>query len=239
MRFDVILADPPWLYNSRNNPGARFGCGAYGHYPMMDTANIAALPVGKVAADLGVLFLWATWPKLPDAFQVLDAWGFTYKTLGFIWVKLNPGRAKFTRRILSESVYSKGLLRFLDWLAFFGVGFYAKSNTEPCLLATRGTSPLRPVTNDVSSVIFAPRGDHSEKPLEVHRRIERLFGDEVTRLELFARRSEPGWTVAGNEIDGADIRVALRSLAIKERTQCPQSAKSQNLTGEPLALSLM
>ena len=125
MRFDVILADPPWLYNSRNNPGARFGCGACGHYPMMDTASIAALPVGEIANDPSVLFLWATWPKLPEAFQVLDAWDFTYKTLGFIWVKLNPGRARSRRRQLSECLYSKGLRRFLVWLAFFGVGFYA------------------------------------------------------------------------------------------------------------------
>lgn len=212
MQFDLILADPPWKYNQRKYPGTRFGLGAFGKYPLMETKNIMTLPVKPLAADPSVLFLWATWPKLPDAMAVIDKWGFEYKTLGFLWVKLNPRRAREPRRHLLPHLYSAGVIHFLEWLAFFGVGFYAKSNTEPCLLATRGDPPLHPVTNKVSQLVFAPRGQHSAKPLEVHRRIKELFGDTRTGLELFARQAAAGWTVAGNEVDKLDITQSLRQL---------------------------
>lgn len=215
MQFDLILADPPWKYNERKYPGARFGLGACGEYPLMKTRDIMALPVEPLAADPSVLFLWATWPKLVDAMAVITAWGFEYKTLGFLWTKLNPRRAREPRRHLLPHLYSKGVLSFLDWLAFFGTGFYAKSNTEPCLLATRGDPPLHPVTNKISQLVFAPRGQHSAKPPEVHRRIKALFGQR-TRLELFARQAAPGWTVAGNEVDGQDIRDSLMLLSARQ-----------------------
>lgn len=212
MKYDVILADPPWCYNDRRANHPRFGFGAYGHYPLMSTDNIAALPVPKVVSEDAVLFLWATFPMLEDALRVIGAWGFTYKTVGFLWVKLNPGRGLKPRGELVRELYSRGLYRFLDWLRFFGVGYYAKSNTEPCLIATRGRA-LKPAVDTVSSVIFAPRGKHSTKPHEVHRKIEQLYPlDRYIHIELFARETQLGWTALGSGIDGQDIRTALSAL---------------------------
>lgn len=210
MKFDVVLSDPPWHYNSRQPSKTRFGRGVHGHYPTMHTRDICALSVEGICAESCVLFLWSTWPRLSAAMRVIEAWGFTYKTVGFVWVKLNPGRAREPRRRLITHLYSKGLLGFLDWLRFFGVGHYAKSNTELCLLATRG-SYIEPATNTVSSVVFAPRGKHSAKPHEVCRRIEQMYPlDTHSHIELFARGGRPGWVAAGDEIDGADITEALQ-----------------------------
>lgn len=215
MKYDVILSDPPWKYNARANRRTRFRSGAYGHYPLMSTDDIAALPVPGIAAENAVLFLWATFPMLEDALRVIQAWGFRYSTIGFLWVKLNPGRVHWSKQQLVEQLYSKGPVAFLDWLRFFGVGYYAKSNTEPCPLATRGRV-LKPAVNTVSSVVFAPRGEHSAKPHEVHRRIEQMYPlDDYRHLELFATAPRAGWRCLGNEMDSQDIQTSLSTLSIE------------------------
>ena len=154
----------------------------------MDTADLAKLPIADIADKDCVLFLWATYPKLKDAFQVIEGWGFTYKTCAFTWVKLNPSGV--------------GL--------HFGLGYWTRQNPELVLLATRG-KPKR-VNNCVSNVIVSPRGRHSAKPPKVRDEIVRLMGD-LPRIELFARETAPGWNSMGNEVDnGMDIRVRLNLM---------------------------
>ena len=210
-QFNVILADPPWRYNSRADHKTRFRGGAYGHYPLMSTEDICSLPVVDVVAKNALLFLWATFPMITDALEVIQAWGFQYCTIGFLWVKLNPGRAAYPRARLAQELYSKGLIGFLNWLRFYGVGYYAASNCEPCLLARRGKA-LKPA-NKVSSLILAPRGPHSSKPKIVQDRIEKMYPlSNYNHLELFGRRPRPGWICLGNDIDGTDIGNALGAL---------------------------
>lgn len=178
-RFTAIYADPPWRYADRGCNGA-----AEGHYPTMPLDDICRLPVARLAAPDAVLFLWATYPLLPGALRVVDAWGFKYKSIAFQWVKTykpkKDGTAKPT----------------------FGLGRWTRGNTEPCLLATRGR-PSR-VDNAVSQlvleeVVVSPLTRHSAKPPEVRDRIVRLLGD-VPRLELFAREHTPGWHTWGNQL---------------------------------------
>ena len=145
------------------------------HYPVMDIRDIMALPVNQIAADDAVLFLWTTWPQLPQAMKVIEAWGFTYKTAGFDWTKLNK-----------------------NGTPFFGVGFYAKSNTEPCLLAVKGKT-IKPAVNTVSMAVLAQRREHSRKPDEVIKRIEQMYPSQK-KIELFAREGRPGWDAWGNEL---------------------------------------
>jgi N6-adenosine-specific RNA methylase IME4 len=187
MRYSIIYADPPWKYNNRANHKTRFRGGACGHYPLMTMAEIAALPLGDLAADNSALFLWCTFPYLDEQIKLFKHWGFKYRTVAFTWVKTNPSNGQ----------------------PFFGVGYYTKSNAEICLLGIRGQ--MEPISNDVSSVIIAPRQEHSRKPAVVRDRIVQLYGD-VPRVELFARQSAPGWTVTGNGIDGQDIRESLARL---------------------------
>lgn len=178
-RFQVILADPPWRYADKGCNGA-----AEAHYSTMALEDICKLPVCQLAAPDAVLFLWATYPMLREAFQVIDAWGFKYKSIGFQWVKTYKPKPDGSSQ------------------PFFGLGRWTRGNTEPCLLATRGR-PSR-IANDVGQLILdelvvAPVARHSAKPGEVRDRIVRLMGD-VPRLELFARERVPGWTAWGNQV---------------------------------------
>ena len=171
-KFGGICVDPPWSFEVYSGKGKQKS--AERHYDVMSLDDIKALPIADLAATDCALFLWGVWPRLPDALDVTAAWGFEFKTAAYVWVKQNRS--------------GEGLLT--------GMGFWTRANSEPCLLATRG-SPLR-LAADVHQVILSPVREHSRKPDEVRSRIERLVAGPY--LELFGREQAPGWTVWGNEI---------------------------------------
>jgi N6-adenosine-specific RNA methylase IME4 len=177
-KYSVILADPPWrfaLWRATDKVGRGAGS-ANAYYQTMSTEEICALPVSDLAAKDCTLFLWATWPNLPDALRVLAAWGFTYKTCAFVWIKqLRSG-----------------------WGLHMGLGYWTRANTEMCLLATLG-HPKR-IDKSVRQTVLAPLREHSRKPDEVHDKIVQLMGD-VPRIELFARRRVTGWDSWGLEVE--------------------------------------
>lgn len=131
--------------------------------------------VSELADRDCVLFLWATFPKLPEALQVIKAWGFQYKSVAFVWLKQNKSGS--------------------GW--FYGLGFWTRGNAEICLLATKG-KPHRH-SNRVHQFIISPLREHSQKPDEARGKILELMGD-LPRLELFARKKADGWDVWGNEV---------------------------------------
>ena len=149
---------------------------AENHYGTMGLAEICALPVSELSAKDSVLFLWATLPQLPDALRVIEAWGFQYKTTAFVWLKRNTK--------------SDG------W--FFGLGYWTRSNTEICLLATKGHPKRKSAA--VHQLIISPVEAHSKKPDITRDKIVELMGD-LPRVELFARQRAPGWDAWGNEVD--------------------------------------
>lgn len=173
--YQVIYVDVPWPFSGGGNRSAKR------HYPTMKINEIKALPVSNLAADDCALFLWATFPQLERASEVIKAWGFEYKTNAFTWIKTNKGNGKLA----------------------IGNGYWTRSNAEICLFATIG-KPQR-LHADVHSVVITPRGRHSEKPDEVRQRIVRLMGD-VPRIELFARQQVAGWDVWGNEVECVSFR---------------------------------
>lgn len=175
-KYNIIYADPPWMYNARNNKNTSFGGGAGGHYPMMSMEEIEALPIPDIAAENCALLLWCTFPFLDEQILLFEKWGFEYKTLAFSWIKTNSDNGK----------------------PFFGTGYYFKSNCEVCLLGVKGKMP--PISNKVSSVIVSPKREHSRKPNEARERIVELFGD-LPRIELFSRQVADGWDCWGNETD--------------------------------------
>ncbi len=181
--FGAILADPPWHFQAWASPPYGKGRAAESHYNTMKENELNALPVHQVAADDCVLFLWTCWPMLQQSLRVLDAWGFKYKTCAFSWLKADPYRLF----ALEEDV----------WM---GLGYWTRSNTEPCLLATRG-KPKRTAA-DVRQGLIEKAREHSRKPDCVHERIERLVAGPY--LELFARQTRPGWTSWGNEVNKLD-----------------------------------
>lgn len=173
MKYQIIYADPPWNFKGYDlKKEARY---VGNKYPVMSIRDICNLPVGGVAADDCVLFMWVTMPKLNECFQVIKAWGFEYKTIGFTWVKRNK--------------------KSPTW--FWGMGRWTRSNAELCLIATKG-KPQR-ISAAVSSVVDTPIERHSKKPDVVRERIVSLLGD-IPRIELFARHKTKGWDVWGNEV---------------------------------------
>lgn len=170
--FPIVYADPAWAYRDAKTRGA-----AEKHYRTMSTAELCALPVPALAAPDAVLLMWATWPTMIDALRVGAAWGFEYKTAGFVWVKTTADGKR----------------------PAFGMGHYTRANSEPLLLFRRGKGTKR-VNASVRQVVFAPRGRHSAKPPEVRDLIVSLFGD-VPRVELFARERAPGWASWGDRLD--------------------------------------
>jgi N6-adenosine-specific RNA methylase IME4 len=181
-KYLVLYVDPPWPYRVWSKKGT--GRCAENHYPTMRLDDICALPIADISAKDSALFLWATYPNLPDAFEVIKAWGYTFKTVAFTWVKRNK--------------VSPG------W--FTGLGYWTRANAEVCLLATRGC-PKR-VSKSVRQIIDTPIEKHSKKPDTARERIVELMGD-VRRIELFARQTAPGWDVWGNEVDSEPSVLAV------------------------------
>lgn len=186
IHYDVILADPPWTFSVWN---AEKSDRHVSHkYNLMSVAEICALPVRFLAADNCALFLWATWPNLLDALQVVTAWGFEYRTSGFVWVKANSNYTGF----------------------FTGLGYYTRANTELCLLAIKGRMAV--ANHGVSELIYSPVREHSRKPDEQYGKVERLYPGR-RYLELFARRRwSAHWDVWGNEVEN-DIEMKCEVVA--------------------------
>ena len=102
--FGAILADPPWRFRTWDKAeavkkvgGSTTYLSASVHYRTMPIEEIRALPVAEVAAADCALFLWISWPQLIDALSVIEAWGFTYKTCGFCWIKAHAGQVEMFR----------------------------------------------------------------------------------------------------------------------------------------------
>jgi len=178
-RFGAILADPPWHFETWSSAG-RDRCPDARHYRTMPLEEIAALDIASLAAPDCVLFLWAIWPMLPRALDLIDRWGFRFKTCAFDWMKADVRQSDLFRDDADVQI---------------GPGYWSRSNSECCLLATRGR-PKR-LNADVRMGIIEPRRQHSRKPDCVHDRIERLVAGPY--LELFARAPREGWTVWGDE----------------------------------------
>jgi N6-adenosine-specific RNA methylase IME4 len=186
-RYGVIYADPPWNFKNFSEKGT--GRNAVAHYECMDFGKLAALEPQRWAAKNCVLFMWATDPLLPKAIELIEAWGFTYKTVGFYWAKTN-------KRAQLDSLSPDDF--------FTGLGYWTRANVEQCLLATRGAPPR--MAKDVKRLVIEPRREHSRKPDQIYDRIKRLARGPY--LELFARQSRPGWDAWGKQtalFDGGPV----------------------------------
>lgn len=183
--FGCILADPPWSFRTFNNKtGTTPHRGAEDHYGVMSKADLQALPVASVAARDCALFMWVVDSHMDEALELGRAWGFTFKTCAFLWLKeRNDGAQLDIFEGESEPRIS--------------MGYWTRKQAEQCWLFTRGR-PQR-LDKGVRQVIRDRRRDHSRKPDEQYDRIAALVSGP--RLELFARNTRPGWSSWGNETD--------------------------------------
>ena len=182
-QYDIIYADPPWHYNGKLqfdksgtmgiNEGWKkeiFISSACFKYPTIPTEQLKQLPVWEIAKDDSLLFLWTTNPHLAQAIELGVAWGFEYKTVAFVWNKMNHNP-----------------------------GHYTLSYCELCLLFKRGRIPTPRGARNVKQLIEVPRNKHSEKPVQVAQGIVEMFPHH-SRVELFARDKKVGFESWGLEI---------------------------------------
>jgi N6-adenosine-specific RNA methylase IME4 len=181
--FDIIYADPPWDYNGKlqfdktstskeklDLSRKIFISSATFKYPTLKTSELMKIPIQKIAKDDCLLFMWTSNPHLAQAIDLGKAWGFEYKTVAFVWDKMNhnPGQ-------------------------------YTLSNCELCLVFKRGKIPRPRGARNVQQLVRSPRKAHSEKPIEVLQAIEKMFPNQE-RIELFARSRVDGWSAWGLDV---------------------------------------
>ncbi|NIJ35492.1 N6-adenosine-specific RNA methylase IME4 [Sphingopyxis panaciterrae] len=194
--FGTILADPPWRFANRTGKMAPEHH-RLSRYGTMDLEEIKALPVVEVAARPSHLYLWVPNALLSEGMEVMNAWGYQYKT-NLIWHKIRKDGGPDGR----------------------GVGFYFRNVTEVILFGVRGKGArtLPPGRSQVNFLATRKR-EHSRKPDELYDIIEAC--SPGPRLELFARGGRPGWEAWGNQAEIYDIgwkTYAHNSISEKKRT---------------------
>lgn len=202
--YSIIYADPPWEYPKSGGTKSSVGL-AKKFYKTMPIEQIGDLRVGDIAAENSALFLWATWPRLPAAIEVMRCWGFTYFGLGFEWIK--------------KTVNGKDCI---------GMGYWTRANSEPCLLGFRGK--MQPLRHDIRQIVEAERREHSRKPAIVRDKIVALCGD-LPRIELFARESVRGWDCWGDEVShcGGVYNTNPDDIAEKLATKRTENSRKQGV----------
>lgn len=178
--FGVIYCDPPWRHDFFKSKSRS----TENHYPTMTTPEICALQVPS--SENCVLFMWATAPKLTDAMQVIEAWGFAYRTHA-IWDKLK-----------------------------IGLGYWFRGQHELLMVSTRGHKPPPPEGQRISSVIRSPRSSHSSKPDQVRDWIAKWYPNErklemFARPYTEMWPKHVGWETWGNELTN-DVEITLNEL---------------------------
>ena len=188
--YQAMMADPAWYYRPYAPPpaDARGRRDTEVHYATSSLADIKALPVAMLAAPDCWLFLWSPSSYLKQAMDVMAAWGFEFSSTGIVWIKTRKHHDG--SQVLAESDLRIGL------------GKTTRKGSEICLLGKRG-SP-RVLAHDVKEVLLAPIREHSRKPDEAYRRIERFCAGPY--LDLFARETHDGWDAWGDEVGKFDFR---------------------------------
>jgi N6-adenosine-specific RNA methylase IME4 len=185
------------------------------HYGVMTMDELKDLNVGALAADTSALCLWATGPLLPEAIDLMRAWGWVYKGVLFTWIKQNKRSGT----------------------VFMGCGSYTRANPEFVLLGVRGKVSKMVQHHGVNSAVLAPHMGHSVKPLLFNHLLDQLFGPDTVKLELFARSSlAEGWYFHGNEVlkyagDSKEV-VETRVKAAKAAKQSGKKRRRDMVPGK-------
>ena len=183
-RYDLIMADPPWLFRPRKEVDGGHKKSPQHHYRCESLDDLKRWPVADLAKKDCLLWLWATNPMLDQAFDLLRAWGFEFKTAGH-WGKITSGGKPA-----------------------FSTGYLLRGSGEPFLFGVRGAPKT---TRTVRSMIYGPVREHSRKPDEAFEAAEQLMPG-ATRIELFSREDRPGWDHFGDEVGLFNRRRQLEEL---------------------------
>jgi N6-adenosine-specific RNA methylase IME4 len=233
---EIILRDCPWRFANWSigelaKRGEKWGrANGRSPYDVVTSADLADMPLERIAAKDCVLLDWVTFPKLQEAIAVTthrtDARGkpiWTYKTVAFVWVKTTSQAERNLLKMFDHDMMVPTPDKLWAWITgkrtkkeaglwHFGSGYWTHGNVECCLIYTRGKGTSFRMAKDVSQLIISPVGEHSAKPQQQYALIDQLLGKVRPRIELFARKSNPPpahWNATGLEFDGQDIFYAL------------------------------
>lgn len=173
--FGTVLADPPWLFANRTGKMAPEHKRLF-RYRTMTNEEIVDMPVGELMLPQSHIYLWVPNALVSVGLQVMEAWGFTYKT-NIVWYKIRKDGGPDRR----------------------GVGFYFRNVTELVLFGVRGNLRTRQAGRRMPNIIVSPKREHSRKPDEIYQIVEECSPGPY--LELFARHRRDGWTQWGDEAD--------------------------------------
>jgi N6-adenosine-specific RNA methylase IME4/DNA modification methylase len=190
--WQLAVIDPPWHFKTRSPKGQ--GRSASRHYSTMSAEQIKALPIASILAKDAMVALWSTAPHDAIAHEVLKAWGLTYSTKA-VWIKVNQNgiRLKGTGKLLQQGP------EYL-FVARRGKGLRMACTPPDAVIETPAPEEdLEAEALEFPGVIEGPRREHSRKPDEAYQLLERLFGPDVRRVDLFSREERPGWATWGLE----------------------------------------
>lgn len=180
--YDIVYIDPPWPYYGDPNKNAAAGK----HYDLMSLEEIKSLDIKSILKKDAAIFCWATSPKMHMAVQAIESWGLHFRGVAHVWVK--------TRKD-GGIIHGQGIR-----------ATYSKPTTEYLLLATTKKSgrPFKLLDEGLPQVVLEPRvsgkKSHSSKPEIFRQLIEKAYGKNLDKIEIFARKNTPGWDVWGNEV---------------------------------------
>jgi N6-adenosine-specific RNA methylase IME4 len=195
-KYEILYGDPAWDYSYLGkNFDRQFTKSKYKfdavmsakeQYPTMTNKEIMELPVQTITEKNSLLFLWVVSPHLKIGIQVMEKWGFEYKTIAFVWYKeaVNPG-------------------------------FYTMSECEVCLVGKKGSIPKPRGARNIKQFLSEKRTVHSKKPDEIRNRIMRMFPYQ-SKIELFARHKYPGWDAWGDEIQDYSSEIIIEKKGFFE-----------------------
>ena len=196
-KFGTVLADPPWLFQNRTGKVAPEHKRLY-RYQTMTNEDIINLPVRDVVLPQSHLYLWVPNALILTGLEVMQAWGFTYKT-NLVWYKVRKDGGPDRR----------------------GVGFYFRNVTEVVLFGVRGNMRTLGPGRRQENIIVSQKREHSRKPDQLYKIIESCSPGPY--LELFARCKREGWTVWGDESekfeDNRKQTTVLQMRLLEEREQ--------------------
>lgn len=198
-KYSIIYADPAWQFSKGvyqetfpKRKQVRKERLVDDKYSTMTKQQIQELPVKNISNCDCALFLWVTDSHLKDGIELIEKWGFKYRTIAFIWRKItNKGNT------------------------CANVGAWTMKNCEICLLGIKGAMLKHKKANNVFQLIEAERTEHSTKPNEARKRIIKLFGNDLPKIELFARQKHEGWDVWGNEVENSINLTRLSAMQEK------------------------
>jgi N6-adenosine-specific RNA methylase IME4 len=190
--YGCIVADPPWHFKPHAIATSdKTDRAVTRHYKTMSFAQIEAMPVRDLAGADCHLFFWITGPMLVQGrhLPIFKAWGFKPSAIAFTWVKTRRGKAAAQLRLVSSGE--------LEGELHLGLGLTTRKNAEFCILGRRGNCKRADKT--VREIIMAPVREHSRKPDEFRRRVDRYVGPGIRTLELFSRAAWENWDVWGDQ----------------------------------------